>query len=92
MRVAKLFLPDLCMVLSCFMVYVHQEKIISKDNTTSEKKAFLGGGMLANLGFQEKTSKKKQSSRILVYYNSVIPILLFYSKFIIILYFCVLKV
>lgn len=51
-------------LLSGFVVHIHQEKIISKNKTTSEKKAFLGGDMLADTGFQEETSKKKQSSII----------------------------
>lgn len=47
------------------------------DITISEKKAFVGGDMFANQRFQEKTSKKKefQYYSILVYYNSIIPIL-----------------
>lgn len=51
---------------SCFVVRVHQEKTVtSEDNATFEKKAFRGRDMLAPPGFQEKTSKKKQSSIIL---------------------------
>lgn len=51
-------------LLSGFVVHIRQEKIISKNKTTSEKKAFLDGDTLADLGFQEETSKKKQSSII----------------------------
>lgn len=52
-------------MLSCFVVHVHQAKIISKNNTASEKKGFLDRDILTDLGFQEGTSKKKQSSIIL---------------------------
>ena len=51
-------------LLSGFVLHIHQEKIISKNKTISEKKAFLDGDMLADLGFQEETSQKKQSSII----------------------------
>ena len=48
------------------MVCVYEKVIISKANATFEKKAFLGGDPLGNLGFEEKTSKKIQSSIILL--------------------------
>ena len=42
------------------MVHVYQKVIISKANATFEKKVFLSGDPLADLGFEEKTSKKRQ--------------------------------
>ena len=40
------------------MVCVYEKVVTSKANATFEKKAFLGGDLLANLGSEEKTSKK----------------------------------
>ena len=40
------------------MVHVYQKVIISKANATFEKKVFLGGDPLADLGFEEKNQRR----------------------------------